>query len=96
MPECPYHATSKREEQQRQKIKAILEKQTNMKIIVSGYTGIAFSQIDFSIYQNRIGSNCFILEHCIYNRAINQLSPNDNTCVIDYHDGDYVNFKPNK
>ncbi len=67
-----------------------------MKIIAGEYTGIALSEVDLLIYQKRIGSNCFVLENYIYDRDKNQLFSNDNICVIDYHDGEYVNFKSEK
>lgn len=64
-----------------------------MQIVVGEYCGVAMSEIDFEIYQRRLSSNCTVMPQTIYHREDGKMHPSEVCCVIDYHDGEYVNFR---
>ena len=67
-----------------------------MRIVVGEYCGVAMSEIDFEIYLRRLSSNCTVMPQTVYHREDGKLYPSDVYCVIDYLDGEYVNFQQEK
>ena len=52
------------------------------------------SDEDCEIYKRRITSNCFDLPNTVYCRKGKKLYSSDIYGVLDYHDGEYVNYIP--
>lgn len=67
-----------------------------MEIIVGEYRGTAVSEADYMIHKRRLSLICFVYANSLYNREDRKLVPSDSFCVIDFHDGEYVNFIPKK
>jgi hypothetical protein len=68
-------------------------REENPDVIVGDYRGKTISQLDHNIYVKRITSNCFVYEDKLLDREKNIIIDAYGYCVIDFHDGDHVNFK---
>jgi hypothetical protein len=68
------------------------EASIQIEIIVGHYRGFPLNDVDAQIYIKRLSSNCFVNEDVFYDRKIKKLVPTKGCCVIDFHDGEFVNF----